>query len=330
MTELPFDQPNAAADLAYCAKMDLWTLEEAVALSFGKIPSIVSRSYMTQEGERFVPVAFVTSPFRVEYFQRCELIRRAIASGSLERHWKSNRDLWASTVKPDEFLAWAADLFDSLPEELVALVKARKAKHAQPTAEQSEEPELAAWQRWARQDLWSEAELSRLVIGCFPDRPLDDESLQIKVHAARETISRGVLSQTLAVVERSDLDQGSKLYGTARHFRPVEAVRWACSRFETLPSALTDAVAAALASDSSSDKLGKPLPPRLEAAYLNIIGSMLALMLGESPAGKPHSVFEDQTAIVDALVANFGSIDGISKRNLDGKFAQANQKLRSE
>ena len=43
---------------------------------------------------------------------------------------------------------------------------------------------------------------------------------------------------------------------------------------------------------------------RAETTYLNIIGAMLALMLGKSPAGKPQSVFDNQAAIIAALLGH--------------------------
>ena len=66
---------------------------------------------------------------------------------------------------------------------------------------------------------------------------------------------------------------------------------------------------------------------RAETTYLNIIGAMAALFLGRSPAGKPHSVFTSQSAVIDQLVANYGDKSGVSKRNLEEKFAAAKKSL---
>lgn len=68
---------------------------------------------------------------------------------------------------------------------------------------------------------------------------------------------------------------------------------------------------------------------RAEATYQHIIGGMLDLMLGHSPAGTPYSSFRTQEAIVTALVAHHSGIMGITERTLNGKFAQARQKIRS-
>lgn len=69
------------------------------------------------------------------------------------------------------------------------------------------------------------------------------------------------------------------------------------------------------------------LSPRAETTYLNIIGGLLVLMLGNSPAGKPQSVFGSQTAIIDALLGHFQSKPGIAPRTLQEKFAAATRSL---
>lgn len=68
---------------------------------------------------------------------------------------------------------------------------------------------------------------------------------------------------------------------------------------------------------------------RAEATYLNIIGSMLELMLGQSPSGKPYSSFKTQEAVVSALVAHHSGAMGIAERTLNGKFATARRRMRS-
>jgi len=71
------------------------------------------------------------------------------------------------------------------------------------------------------------------------------------------------------------------------------------------------------------------LSDRAEATYLNIIGGMLALILGTSPSGKAYSSFRTQEAIVSALIAHHQSVMGITERTLNGKFASARRRLRS-
>ncbi|WP_343626049.1 hypothetical protein [Roseateles puraquae] len=72
-----------------------------------------------------------------------------------------------------------------------------------------------------------------------------------------------------------------------------------------------------------------PMSLRAEATYLNIIGALLELVLGKTPAGKPHSVFTSQAAIIDALLAHHADKPGISKTTLEGKFAEARRRLNS-
>lgn len=72
-----------------------------------------------------------------------------------------------------------------------------------------------------------------------------------------------------------------------------------------------------------------PISDRAEVTYLNIIGGMLELMLGQSPSGTPYSSFRTQEAVVSALVAHHSGAMGIAERTLNGKFATARRRLRS-
>lgn len=66
---------------------------------------------------------------------------------------------------------------------------------------------------------------------------------------------------------------------------------------------------------------------RAETTYLNIIGAMLTLMLGKSPTGKPQSIFDNQAAIIAALLGHYEGKPGISARTLEEKFAAAKRSL---
>ena len=72
-----------------------------------------------------------------------------------------------------------------------------------------------------------------------------------------------------------------------------------------------------------------PISDRAEATYLNIVGGLLELMLGQSPSGTPYSSFKTQEAVVSALVAHHSGAMGIAERTLNGKFATARRRLRS-
>ena len=72
------------------------------------------------------------------------------------------------------------------------------------------------------------------------------------------------------------------------------------------------------------------LSRRAETTYLNIIGAMLELMLSKSPSGKRYSVFDNQAAIIAALLGNNEKKPGISERTLEQKFAAAKRSLISD
>lgn len=74
------------------------------------------------------------------------------------------------------------------------------------------------------------------------------------------------------------------------------------------------------------DKIGAP-GERAETTYLNIIGGLLGLLLGATPAGKPQSVFENQAAVISALLAHYGKKPGIAPRTLEEKFPAAKRSL---
>lgn len=59
-----------------------------------------------------------------------------------------------------------------------------------------------------------------------------------------------------------------------------------------------------------------------------VLGAVVQVVLGHSPAGKPYSVFNTQDALVSAIVAHSGNVTGISKHSLDLKFAAAKRRLK--
>lgn len=66
-----------------------------------------------------------------------------------------------------------------------------------------------------------------------------------------------------------------------------------------------------------------------ESTYMNIIGGLLGLMLGKSPAGKAQSVFENQGMVIAAMLGNYPGRPGISDSNLEKYFAEANRSIKS-
>lgn len=77
--------------------------------------------------------------------------------------------------------------------------------------------------------------------------------------------------------------------------------------------------------------VGKQAVPgeRAETTYLNIIGGLLGLLLGQSPNGKPYSSFASQAAVISTLLAHHDGKPGISARTLEDKLAAAKRSLGS-
>lgn len=69
---------------------------------------------------------------------------------------------------------------------------------------------------------------------------------------------------------------------------------------------------------------------RSETTYLNIVGGLLTLLLGNSPSGVPYSTFETLESVIAALVAHYGKKPGISERTLWAKFSAAKRHLSSD
>jgi hypothetical protein len=101
-----FNQPHAAADFVHWSKMAHWTLDEAVALSFGKAPELVH----WQAVVKYLQL----SRFAGQYQRRRELAMRAA-------QWKQLYD----PVLPGIFLAWAKRTDLPVPPELIEAVEDR-------------------------------------------------------------------------------------------------------------------------------------------------------------------------------------------------------------
>jgi hypothetical protein len=101
-----FNRPDANADFSHWSKATYWTLDEAIALSFGKAPEVVN-------WEKVRPHAGV-SPFARQYSRVRDLAQRAIA-------WK----LLFDPVLPTIYLAWSRRNEIAVPEELIRLVESR-------------------------------------------------------------------------------------------------------------------------------------------------------------------------------------------------------------
>ncbi len=67
---------------------------------------------------------------------------------------------------------------------------------------------------------------------------------------------------------------------------------------------------------------------RSEKTYLNIIGGLLALMLGKSPVTKAQSTLANQDAVISMMLGYYGHIRGMSDSNLEKIMAEANKTLK--
>jgi hypothetical protein len=101
-----FNRPQAKADFEHWSRAHYWTLEEAVALTFGRSPSSLN-------AERLKPFERV-SAFAGQYFRLLDLARRAKAVGKLYEH-----------VLPGIYLGWAREMSIEVDPGLVAAVEAR-------------------------------------------------------------------------------------------------------------------------------------------------------------------------------------------------------------
>ena len=72
---------------------------------------------------------------------------------------------------------------------------------------------------------------------------------------------------------------------------------------------------------------GQQLSDHSKTSFLNVIGALVNTMLGSSQAGRKHSIFGSQAAIVDSITAHYGDVTGLGKRSLDEKFAAGRRSL---
>ena len=66
---------------------------------------------------------------------------------------------------------------------------------------------------------------------------------------------------------------------------------------------------------------------RAETTYLNIIGGLLTLLLGQTPSGVRYSSFNTLESVISALIAHHNGRPGITERTLWAKFAEAKRQL---
>lgn len=117
----------------------------------------------------------------------------------------------------------------------------------------------------------------------------------------------------------------------AAHDAKEQRLADANDRIRELNKAKSDAETERDSLRAMVENLGKQqagINGRSETTYLNIIGALLELMLGKSPAGNPYSSFNSQSAIICALLGYHEGKQGISSRTLEDKFSAANKSIK--
>jgi len=104
-----YNRSNAQADFEYWAKFPLWTLDEAVALTLGKDPRIITWSRVEEYTE--------TSPFAARFDNLRRFVVRAKEAKRLPE-----------LVSPTNYIAWAKANHIALPPELEKSVQAFSGK----------------------------------------------------------------------------------------------------------------------------------------------------------------------------------------------------------
>ncbi len=130
-----FNQPAARADFTHWGRLSYWTLDEAVALSFGRAPESVNWKVI-EAIEAYTNM----SPFAFQYNRRRQLALRAKASSELY-----------DPVRPGFFIAWAKRLDWDIKPSLEAVVAVRGGQIGDwKTAYENERDAHAKTMEWAK------------------------------------------------------------------------------------------------------------------------------------------------------------------------------------
>lgn len=161
--------------------------------------------------------------------------------------------------------------------------------------------------------------------------PVDLRLLTVRHSDLRRWISQYYPDQRPPFLFPQAPDRESISYGT---YLTLQADRGAMQvrlkSAETELEALTNELAAAGLERENLRTLienKKLLSDQNKASFLNVIGALVDTMLSSSKAGRRHSIFDSQTAIVDSITAHYRGVPGLSKRSLDEKFAAARRSL---
>jgi hypothetical protein len=98
---------NAVADFSYWALYPFWSLQEVIALSFGREPRVVNWKAFEAEGA-------TATLFAAKFRQLGDLIHRCVQAGKL-----------TLPIEPTLYIAWCRQMDVELPAGLVAAAEAR-------------------------------------------------------------------------------------------------------------------------------------------------------------------------------------------------------------
>lgn len=170
---------------------------------------------------------------------------------------------------------------------------------------------------WGKAAYWTVEEACALLSGIRPTKHLRGEDiLRLADYAA--PAKRFADLQQLLLRENNDSPYVKLL--------PSDVLAWARSLDIEVPRPLSDAVdrfanlSPEPAKAGAADPLdsSKPLSSRKEQSYLGIIAAMRALLRDKDGGG-----FPSEAKIIEQLVERFGTVDGVSKRNLEKVFPDA-------
>ena len=101
-------------------KVDYWTPEEFVALSFDKDPKSITKKYVEagQFGGMYLS-EFAILQFPIKYLERLELLERSLAEKNV-----NNASIENIRMKPQNCIKWAKDKKIKLPDELLSFYDA--------------------------------------------------------------------------------------------------------------------------------------------------------------------------------------------------------------
>lgn len=81
---------------------------------------------------------------------------------------------------------------------------------------------------------------------------------------------------------------------------------------------------------SAADRNGKGVDGKSETSYLNIIGALVSVITEKTDgAGNRYSLINSQAALIDTIDTHFGSGGGLSRSNLEKKFALGKKSISS-